>query len=119
MSYANIVKSVEEVIIQKETQQKPLKELDMFLQELNQSKSKQIKVKNVELTTSQSEFLDYCSATIFDLYYDLREEYSDFGLFHRIDYNGFQDIFLNNIRIEELYDSSDDEHVNENDDHLS
>lgn len=118
MSYANILKSVEEVVIQKETRQQPLKELGVFLHELNQSKTKQVDKPNVELTMPQSEFLDYCSEMIFDLYYDLRQEYSDYGLFHVIDYQGFQEIFLKNIRIEEVYDPSDDEHVNENDDHL-
>jgi hypothetical protein len=121
-SYARIVKIKEDDI----TQQKPngfyinKDEIEEFISKipniLNIKKSKNTNISKTKLLNNyELSFLDINGEAIYNLYRELRENFSDHKLFQKIDYNGFLDIFLKNIKFDETTDDSDDEFNHEND----
>jgi hypothetical protein len=51
------------------------------------------------MSSVQQMFVDEYGPLIYDLYYEFRNQYCAFGLFKKVDYNAFLDIFLDNITI--------------------
>lgn len=82
----------------------------------NQTSQKQ---KQVLLNDIEKLFLDYNGELIYDFYRDLRQHFENTGLLKKIDYNGFLDIFLDNIQFIEIDHDTDDETNNEMDDNYS
>jgi hypothetical protein len=56
-------------------------------------------VSNKPMSSVQQTFVDEYGPLIYDLYYEIRNQYYAFGLFKKFDYNAFLDIFLENISI--------------------
>jgi hypothetical protein len=118
-SYVKVIKIEDEDIVPPPNSDIIIKQdqLSNFLNKLELEKQLEKQpFKPPLLTHSQLVFLDINGETIYDLYYELRDSFNNAGLFHKIDYNGFLDIFINNIKFEQPSDESDDEHNHDNDD---
>jgi hypothetical protein len=76
----------------------------------------QINKKNILLNETEKLFLDYNGELIYDFYSELRKHFENTSLLKKIDYNGFLDIFIDNIQFVELYHDSDDETNNDMED---
>jgi hypothetical protein len=117
-SFANIVSKNDEVYVK--TNKTIEIESDEHLRYvLNNCNSYKAQVSSEGLITElQQRLLDKYSEDIYDLYRCLREKYKDKGLFHKVDYNRFLDIFLNSVIVEEVNDDNDMENGhNEDENH--
>jgi hypothetical protein len=119
-SYVKVIKIEDEDIVPQQESNNIIIKQDQLSDFLNKLElEKQIEKQLFQpplLTHSQLVFLDINGEIIYDLYYELRDSFNNAGLFHKIDYNGFLDIFINNIKFEQPSDESDDEHNHDNDD---
>lgn len=112
-SYISVVKVEQQVVMPQTSNDIIINSSDIALfcsNMYNQTKT----IKNNKMfTNNQFVFYDINGEAIYNLYYLLRQKYKDSGLFHDVDYNGFLDIFINNISFEELQVDSDDDQIND------
>lgn len=96
-----VLKPQESITLSKSQLIKDDEELQSIMSSLSKKSNECIKNK---LTEVELFFLDHHSELIYDMYRHFSEIYKDRGLMNKIDYNGFLELFLSNIKITKIYD---------------
>lgn len=114
-SFASVVSKTPEVGTSSKTK---IIENDEELKHILSSFSKPLdQPPQAKLSEAQVNFIETHSEHIYDMYRDYRECYQEHKLMNVVDYNGFMDIILNNIKLTPQQDMNDkDISVLENDD---
>jgi hypothetical protein len=101
-------------IIQKEKidEDIPVKKLtclEDIYREIDLSLNREVGKQAKKIFPVQQQFLDYFSEDIYNRYYEFREYYKEYGLFEKVDYNGYLDVILDSIKVTEVSDETEDD----------
>lgn len=104
MSYAATVKKVDPVVSTIEPYKDVTNEDLNTMFQFGRTPTLTKKFNAIEM-----KFLDYASEYLYDIYYELREHSKDDAHFSVLDYNGFLEMIMNNISLEQVLDSEEDD----------